>query len=389
MEACTPANVCTVVTGLNTDIQALWDEVFGVEERDYIVIGNMGVPTNDDLVNDTIRHDHDLEEYTMGAAVVNSFNPVGLIIVGGMNYDLIDRNTVDYPLWNQETKIYKGFSDLLLKQRIFPAMGAMDYWSAQDWVGTLPEQMEKTVLRMFPYLTAAKRYHSVYDDKTNSEIFFLSSGRYTDPTNGANTGFLYADDISMIGDQYTWFAQRIAATPAKNKIVVFYHPFTSIVDTIAGTTGVGAANVFSDFEQWDFEEKGVKLIINGHSGSAFHLRQGSMHIVNSSAFVRSRMGLIEMADDSEPPQLTDIYGVQGYSVEYYSRRLMADSPIDNVEYPVAPGDFVVPRNELFRMTLTKGGIRGQFISYNTDETTYEGLLNSKTVNHEFEISAND
>jgi len=379
--ACTAANVCDKVGGLLLDMETIWNDYYGEPRSVYIATGNVGIPADADLSGDPTKYANDQIEYMRGAAVINAQNPKGLFLVGGNNFDQVQIPA--YNLVGQEAKFYNGFSQLMANKQVFPVLGQEDFWAAQDTVGTIDVKMANTFLRFFPHLTDAKRYYSVYDDKTKTEFFILSSGRYRDPYTPYSSGFVYANDRLVGDDQYDWFAQRVAATPARNKVVIFTEPFTSLPNSFEGIGG--SAGSFAYFDTWDFQSFGVQLIINGHVGNSFHLRRSSVHMVNASAFSRSRMSLRSTTDNSEPPVINALYGQGGWGIEYFSHQPMGIAAT-NVVYPSDdPNDWIAPKNEFFRMTARTDGIFCEFVSYDPYAGDAEAVKNSLVVEHSFDI----
>lgn len=392
---CTLEDLCQKVNCLDADLQTIWNDTYGLDEQVYVATGNVGIPTiqaaaGGELLNTDNVYADDSQEYMRGASLISSLNPKGVFLTGDSNFDITDRlGAVSYNLNNQASKIYSGFGGLLISKKLFPVMGDLDYWIAYDKLaGTIEDRMNDTYLRLFSYLPDAKRYYSVYDEKSNTEFYILSSGRYTDYADG-DTGLIteFIDDSLVGGDQYNWLVQRTASTPAKNKVVIFHHPFVAVSDVFKGVPAQGAANVFPDFALWDFQAMGVKLIVTGHTGFPTHFRKSSINIVNASAFCRSRNSLISVGDNTEPPALANynFYGEPGYSLEYFSRQPMGET-LDNTNQPA--GFYVIPKNEFFRMRCSRSGIICEFVSYNPYETSLEGTVASMNVEHSFEISAN-
>ncbi len=380
---CSLEELCAKFDCLSVDFNTLWNDVYGAEESVYIATGNIGIPAAQDLIDDAEKYALDAKEYTRGAMVINSLKPTGVFITGDANYDEIDMDT--YDIVGQESKIISGFSQLLTDRKLFPVMGDLDYWPAEDFVGTLPEKMAKTYLSMFSYLPDAKRYYSVYDPKSKTEFYVLSSGRFMNYTDQEDTGFVYANDSIIGDDQHDWLVARTTASPAKNKVVIFHDPFTSITDTFEGNEALGDENVFDLFENWDFQAMGVSLIINGHSGNSFHLRRSSVNIVNASAFSRSRFSFHQVDGVTEPPEVDAIYGEQGWSIEYFSHQPMGDI-IENTYTPA--GFFIIPKNEFFKMRCTVDGITCEFWSYDPFLPTAQEVLSSLNLEYSFVIPSN-
>ena len=387
-DTCTLPDLCAKVACLQSDMDTMWGDFYGADERVYIATGNIGIPAAQDYTSAFAVYQDDQIEYMRGTGVINGENPDGLFLVGGSNFDYTNRlAAVPYPLINQELKV-AGFSALIAAKKVFPVMGDYDYFIAFDKVsGTVPERMADTYLRLFSYLPDAKRYYSVYDDKTNTEFFVLSSGRYTNynPT-VPTTGYIFPNDILVGGEQWNWLVQRCNSTPARNRVVVFTDPFVSVPDNFRGVQNQGANNVFPDFATWDFASLGIKLIINGRAGNSFHLKKSSINIVNASAFSRSRFGITEVATNVDPPAAPPLYGQAGYIVEYLSHQPMEDM-IRNVNMPNPPPINIVPKNEFFRMRCRKDGITCEFVSYDPYAASQQLTNDSQVIEHTFEISA--
>lgn len=395
---CTLPDVCAKVNCMEQDVDALWDKVFGADERVFIATGNIGVPTNFNISTvDQTYNNADLEDYTRGAALINFLEPAGLFVTGGIDFDNINVITPGYPATyskiKQEAKIITGFSKLLNDKKFFPVMGDTDFWPTRPQAytpqGTIVDQIGRTVLRMFDYLGAAQRYYSVYDDASNTEFFILSEGRYSDFYASVADGFVYANDTLIGGEQHTWFVQKCNASPAGNKVVIFSSPFTSIINSRQGVRSVGPANIFAGFQLWDFESLGVKLIINGRSGNSFHLKRGAVNIVNASAFSRTKTGITESGAGEASPITPITYGQAGWVVDYFSYRPISLVPTVAVPYSgtILYDKYIIPKQEMFKMTCTTDGINCEFISYNTTLSTFQEVINSMTVEHSFSIQS--
>ncbi len=382
-EPCTANNVCDIVNGLLLDMGTIWEDYYGEPKSVFIATGNIGIPADYDLALEPAQYSNDQIEYMRGASLINSQNANGLFLIGGNNFD-----EVQIPAYNmvgQEAKFYSGFSQMMANKKVFPVFGQHDYWPAQDTVGAIDEKMANTFLRFFTHLTDAQRYYSVYDAKTKTEFFILSSGRYRNYYAPNETGFVYANDRLVGDDQYDWFAQRVVATPAKNKVVIFTEPFSGISDIFQGGGPLGPDNVFAYFDTWDFQSFGVGLIINGHAGNSFHLKKSSINIVNASAFSRSRMSMTQMADNTEPPAFSTLYGVGGFAIEYASHQPMGVA-VTNAHYPGAdPEGCAMPKNEFFRMTARLDGILCEFVSYDPYAGSADAVTASMIVEHSFEV----
>lgn len=384
MNPCNTQALCEAVDRHESDIQSLWNETFGDRTSNFIATGNVGGATDTDLAGDAATHAIDVAEISKGALVINGMKPEGLFIVGGMNFDAV--TTVGY---TQEAKLLNPFSDLHLRRKLWPVMSEYDYQATENSAGTIDQKMDKTILRLFPHLPDAKRYYSVYDQKSNTEFFILSSGRRKlYQPDGSPAAFVFANDPVLTQEQNNWLIQRCSSTPAKNKVVIFDAPFASIIDCFRGVGSQGAAQTKTDFVGWNFEALGIKLIITGHSGNSFRIRKGSINIVNASAFLRSRMGLaLSENGAAEPPIVTDTFGDQGYSIEYFSRRPMAVA-YPGVKYPGGvAGSYITPKNEFFHMKCSREGITCEFISYNTTLLSADAVIASKVVEHTFEITS--
>lgn len=394
----------TTVNCLVQNVDTMWNHLFGDNSSEYIFTGNIGVPYWKDAVDEEEKYAIDQQDYSRGAAIITAQNPKGVFILGDADYDNIhtpyeDIDTglfigdVEYNPVRQESKIMSGFSSLLAQKRLFPVMGDLDYWTATGWAfdpeGDITAKMGRTYLRLFSYLPDAKRYYSVYDQKSNTEFFVLSSGRYKDEFGRHTPGFIYPTDTDFNGTQGLWFQQRASSSSAKNKVVIFHHPFSSPVNVVKGQDDQGSANVFDDFRYWDFASYGVKLIINGHSGSAYHLVKGQMNIVNSSAFARTRLGLINQGSDQSVPDVPSLYGDLGWTTQYFSYRNVG-TEVPGAQIPDA-GDpidyYLVPKTQFLRLKCSNDGIIGEFVSYDSQLTDFADVVKSLKVEHTFEISS--
>jgi hypothetical protein len=115
-----------------------------------------------------------------------------------------------------------------------------------------------------------------------------------------------------------------------------------------------------------------------------------MNIVNASAFSRSRFGLIQSGAGEDPPYAPANYGQAGWIFDYFSYRpvgFAADGvTIPDVGYTI--DDFLIPRNEFFKMTCTKEGINCEFISYNPALAEFNNVIDSMNVEHSFYVTSN-
>lgn len=400
MEECCEQGLQSQINCLNDQVTILWDKVFGSQGREFIFTGNIGVPTTTGTDFPAVIA-RDKKEYAYGSGLINSLNPDGLFIVGDANYDYLSSRSLTPPYdfisytgydpISQETKITSGFSNLLIDKRVWPVMGDLDFYAAY-----VPQMMSQTYLRLFDYLPDAARYYSVYDDKSNTEFFVLSSGigrKYATPGSSEDQVNVFVNDNVIGSAQHTWFVQRCTASPAKNKVVIFSDPFVSFTNTgYYGTRNIGPGNVSigAPFANWDFTGVGVKLIINGHSGNSFHLQKGSMNIVNCSAFIRSRFMLTEIPTLVNPPYITTMYGSQGWSILYNSvlSVLNGSTPSpENVFQPLT-GNYITPKNEIVKLTATKAGMKIEFISFNPYLGSMQQVIENSKVEYSFEIEAN-
>jgi hypothetical protein len=145
---------------------------------------------------------------------------------------------------------------------VFPAFGNTDLDTA-----TGQAQMDKFDI---------PRYYSVTFDRGDVELFVLNSG--------LNTGrALVEPDGNTVGsDQYNWFVQNLAASTARWKIVMFHHPFATTLDTAK------YPKKRADAMQWDWEDLGVHLIVNGHIWGNEHLTHYGVDMINCSAAMNQR-----------------------------------------------------------------------------------------------------
>jgi len=385
---CTLSELCAQVGALSHDIDSLWSATFGGEEPVYIFTGNTGIPAYQDSLSNTVRYSKDLTEYMQGSTLITSFDPKGVFLLGNANFDISERLLGGtYNLDLQENKVYSGFGLLVNRVKLWPVMSKYDFWIAHDRVlGTVPERMGDTYLRGFPYLPDAKRYYSVYDPKSKTEFFVLSDGRYENYADATQTGSIYPLDTLVGGDQYNWFTNRLSSTPATIKVVVFAHPYTNITNVLNGVENKGPVTVNPAFADWDFQDLGINLIINGAVGASYHLRKSSTHIVNSSAFSRSRMGLIKVANGDNPPEVTTLYGEGGFAIEYVSGHPVG-TVVDNVTLPNPANSYVIPKNEFLRIRCTADALYGEFVSYNPYAGSQTLVRASMVVEHSFTVEA--
>lgn len=388
MSECTQEQLCEKYNCLKDRVALLEESVYGIKESSYIFTANTGVPVNGEESSGLTspRYFRDKQDYSIGASIINSYDPKGLFIVGGMDYDLYQTEFggLTHFVYVQEAKILDGFASLFTQRKLWPVMGNFDYWPQQANTTLTPAVTDRTILRMFDYIPFAKRYYSVYDDVSDTEFFVLSSGRYMNYNDRNVWGFVYPNDSVLFEDQHDWFVQKATASQARNKVVIFASPFLSTSKAMYADDDAGNIEVFNEFDDWDFAAYGIKLIINGHSGASFHAVRSEMHVVNCSAFSRSRFGL---SFQNEPGTLI---GDPGWILQYQSSAPLVDNEVAGIDYPDQGNpteSYVVSRNEIVRLITSKEGIKVQFISYDTTNGQFSEALDSVVVRHEFTILA--
>lgn len=386
---------------VRSDVQKIWDNTFGESERGFFLIGGTGVPTNEEEASNNTKWVQDRQDYAIASLLISSQNPDALFILGGGNFDWLPPTaTPTYPFYQQEAKFLSGFGALHASRVLYPVMGDVDWFPTQvlpaDFVPVAPgigdeQEFNQTWLRSFPYLSDAKRYYSIYDDLSETEFFVLSSGRYADPSGVVLPGFwgpILLDPV--VGEeQHDWFMARAGSSTAKNKVVLFHHTFVSIPTALDGTDGNGVSHLTNDFSDWDFESVGVRLIVNGHSGYSYHLRRGSLHIVNASAFVRSRVNAVYTGQVSPRP-IPNTIGQTGWAVEYSSiyNQNLSNDPHPGVLIPTGPylaEDYAYSRTEYIKLRAKRSGLIVEHWSYDLVPGTYDAAVLSKTLQHSFEV----
>ncbi len=380
----------------------MWDDIYLPTNKSsvYIATGNIGVPWRGD--SDSTRRDNELTEYNAGTTLINKLNPKGVIITGDASYDYQDKlNGYPYPLSDQQEKLI-GFNSFISRNALFPIMGDTDYWTVNDSGGwdsgggtDIVTAMKSAYIRLMPYLPHAKRYYSIYDEVASTEFFFLSEGKYSN-WHAPDIGTIFPNDTLIGGEQYLWFEQKINSSKAKNKVVIFHNPFTSIYKHMPNNIEQ-YGNVSNAFYLWDLPSFGVNLIITGHDGGSYHLQRGNLHVVDASAFARSKNSYTETASiEGEVPVVPEVYGQQGFSLEYFSYFPLGEFPTN--AFPTYDGGinqyYIVPKNEFFRMTCNREGIFCEFISYDPyyfdsmPGTNNGDVSPSMKVEHSFHIPAN-
>lgn len=385
---------------LRSDVDKLWDETFGEEERVFILTGGTGAPCQNDQTANNPKFVRDAYDYTNASALISTHEPSGIFLLGGGNFDFLS-DGLNYDLYRQEAKVLSGFNLAYSKRALYPVMGDVDYFPTVATCSFFPpvpgsgdeQKFNQTWMRFFPYLSDAKRYYSVYDDKSETEFFILSSGRYADVSGVEAPGFWpYAMMDAVVGaEQHTWFVARATASQAKNKVVLFHHPFVSLPTAINGTGDNGEDHLVTDFSDWDFESVGVRLIVNGHSGYAYHLRKGAMHIVNASTFARSRISAA-LVGSAVPRDIPTPIGQSGWAVEYSSVANPEPSAGFPNGYLVPSGgdpveDYVTSKTEFIKLNCRRDGITVEHWSYDLVPQTFSEALASLKLEHSFELSA--
>lgn len=116
---------------------------------------------------------------------------------------------------------------------------------------------------------------SAYESKTLGSglltLFKLDSGFNS---NMINKQF---DGITIGSKQYNWFVRTVSDTYSLHKVAVFHHPFLGSNDT-----NNERSRIIKEMN-WNFEDFGVSLILNGHTHMTEVLEKDNVVIVNTSA----------------------------------------------------------------------------------------------------------
>lgn len=199
------------------------------------------------------------------------WNPTAIIFGGDNNYENGDYSTL--------SANWATFDSYISGKRVYPAFGNHDY----DNAGTKGQpQIDK-----FSYLPNNKRYYSVYYPNHNIEFFILNSGI---DTGGA---LREPDGNSVDSVQYNWFVSKVHASKATRKIVVFHHPY---VNTYSVGSNVAAMD-------WGFEGLGIDAVLNGHTHTGEHIKDGLLHIINCSATAKSKRTSTSTLHKSAPREM--------------------------------------------------------------------------------------
>ena len=171
-------------------------------------------------------------------------------------------NPGDQTTYNADVAFADAYSNIC---RTFPAIGNHDL----D-----PDPSSLTQFNKFTHLPGNRRYYSKYFPHTGVELFVLNSGR-------DSGGTLDEPDGNSVGSiQWQWFDQAVSQSKAKWKIVMFHHPF------ISAQAGASAGSQYLTEMNWDFDQYGVDLILNGHNHINAHLLFNDIDLVNVSCPVR-------------------------------------------------------------------------------------------------------
>lgn len=286
----------------------LWDQVFGGNTDILAFAAGTGLYANAD--------------YPLGTAAINTLDADGVYLVGNISQDVVDES-------DSVTlgKNIEGFRSLFLQKKLWPVMGP------QDW--DLPTN-GSLILDYFTYLPDAKRYYSVFYPDSMTEVYVLSTSRKSNGTR------IYPTDEQLNESQYDWLSVRASNSPAKNKIVVFNDPFSTIKDTAVEDT-----DWWENFDLWDLEQWGIDLIVNGQTGLSFVLKRGYTHIVNPSSFITGA---------STPEQGGTVYGNQGWTIPYVST--------DGAVVSADPA----PKNQIFVVRASRSGLICQMVSSEAADT---------------------
>ena len=157
---------------------------------------------------------------------------------------------------------YLAMMDWVLSGRLFPCLGNHDLDNTDR---------EEEQISFYPSLfqEGEKRYYDVFFPKGSLHVFVLSDGLQSDGDNIENSD----GDGAVIGSvQYKWFIDKVKASNARWKVVMFHHPMFTIY---SGAT-------MATYLDWGFEHLGIDLVINGHDHANWHLRRGNIDYINCS-----------------------------------------------------------------------------------------------------------
>ena len=171
------------------------------------------------------------------ADMITTWDPDFLVSAGNNNYPAGEASTIEAN-WAE----LSAFVDAA---KVYPALGPIDN---DNTVSGTPGQPQTD---KFFYLPGCKRYYTVYLAESDTQLFVLNSGYDT----AGNV--VEPDGNTATSVQGLWFSAELAATNARNKVVVFAEGFTSNVNTLSGVT------MRSDMLWPDMEK--VDLIINCNS----------------------------------------------------------------------------------------------------------------------------
>lgn len=304
---CSGGNSCSDLyermTCAEIKLKELSDKVFEEGKNILVFAAGTGVYANAD--------------YALGTDQVSLMNPDGVYLVGGISKDVVDESDAV-----TLGKNIQGFRTFFIQRKLWPVMGPTDW--------DLPTN-GSLILDYFPYLPDAHRYYSVYYPESNTEVYVLSTAR---KSNGVR---IYPTDEQLYQSQYNWLSVRAANSPAKNKIVVFNDPFSTVK-----SGAVDGTDYFTNFNLWDLEQWGINLIVNGQSGLSFALNRSYTWVVNPSSFITT---------SSTPLPSLSVSGDQGWVIKYRST--------GGTENPPSPS----PKNEIFVVEATKEGLKCKFISF--------------------------
>ena len=160
-----------------------------------------------------------------------------MVTAGNNNYPAGEASTIEAS--------WAVFSTLVDDAKVLPALGPIDN---DNTVSGTPGQPQTD---KFFYLPGCKRYYTLYLEESDTQLFVLNSGYDT------AGNLVEPDGNTATSVQGLWFSAQLAATKARNKIVVFSEGFTSNVDSGSGVT------MRSDMLWPDLEK--VDMIINGNS----------------------------------------------------------------------------------------------------------------------------
>jgi tartrate-resistant acid phosphatase type 5 len=178
----------------------------------------------------------DLPQEGAVAQMVRDWRPDYVVTTGDNNYPSGERSTIDRNIGKYYSDFIGHYQGQYGKgsdvNRFWPAVGNHEYYN--------PEGLQP-YLDYFPDLPANHRYYDVRLDLVH--LFVVNSDEHE------------PDGVLADSVQAAWLRQRMAASDACFKVVVFHHPPYS-------------SGYFEVPEmRWPFVEMGADVVINGHEHS--------------------------------------------------------------------------------------------------------------------------